>query len=114
MASDHMPFPARVQKDALARQRFLCASCGTPIATIGEAGQTDHRFGERAEGHHVIPHTMGGPVTVENCVVVCRACHYSVHHGGRWRDISIYKDVFKLPMPKKIAKIAKLYPHYRG
>jgi len=96
------------------RQKFRCGSCGNPIAQIGEAGQASHRFGERAEGHHVIPHKMGGPISVENCVVLCRACHYNAHQAGRWADISIYSDIAKLSMPARIQKIARLYPHYLG
>lgn len=114
MSSDHMPFPAAIQMQALARQRFRCASCGTRITSIGEAGQVNHKFGERAEGHHVIPHLMTGPITVDNCVVLCRACHYNAHQAGRWRDILIYDDVASLPMTERIAKIAAHYPHYRG
>lgn len=114
MSSDHVRFPGPLQMQALARQKFRCASCGTWIAAVGEAGQASHKFGERAEGHHVIPHKRGGPITVENCVVLCRACHLSAHQGGRWRDVSIYADIAKLPMPQQIAKIAVLYPHYRG
>ncbi|MGO9413427.1 MAG: HNH endonuclease [Spirochaetia bacterium] len=114
MPSDHQRFPTPVQQLALVRQKFRCASCGTHISAVGEAGTGVHRFGERAEGHHVIPHKMGGPITVENCVVVCRACHSSAHQGGRWRDISIYADTANLSMPQKIAKIAAGYPHYRG
>ena len=114
MSSDHMRFPAGIQREALTRQRFHCASCGTHITAIGEAGQENHNFGERAEGHHLIPHKMGGPITKDNCVVLCRACHYSAHQGGRWRDISIYRDTARLSMKQKIAKIADLYPHYNG
>jgi hypothetical protein len=84
------------------------------ITEIGEAGAADHRFGERAEGHHVIPHKMGGLLTVDNCVVLCRSCHLNAHQGGRWRDVSIYDDVAKLSMAAKIAKIAAEYPHYKG
>lgn len=107
-------FPARIQRLALVRQKFHCASCGYLITAIGEAGRANHEFGERAEGHHVIPDKMGGPITVDNCVVLCRACHLNVHQGGRWADISIYEDLATLQMSHKIAKIAALYPHYRG
>jgi hypothetical protein len=114
MSSDHQRFPIPTQQQALARQKFLCASCGTHITAVGETGRGRHDFGERAEGHHVIPHKMGGPITLENCVVLCRACHYSAHQGGRWRDISIYSDVAPLPMSQKIGRIAAQYPHFRG
>ena len=110
----HTRFPAHIQRLALARQKFRCASCGSHVTAIGEAGRANHEFGERAEGHHVIPHKMGGPITMDNCVVLCRARHLNAHQGGRWADISIYEDLAKLQMPHKIAKIAALYPHYRG
>ena len=62
----------------------------------------------------MIPHKLGGPITVENCVVLCRACHLSAHQGGFWADVSIYDDLAELPMEEKIATIAALYPHFRG
>jgi ribosomal protein S14 len=114
MSSDHQNFPASTQRKALARQKHRCASCGTAITAIGEAGISQHRFSERAEGHHVIPHKMGGPITEENCVVLCRSCHHNAHQGGRWRDVAIYKDISKLTMATQIAKIAALYPRYQG
>jgi len=96
----------------LTRQKFRCASCGTPISTIGTSGSATHRFGERAEGHHLIPYKMGGPISVHNCVILCRACHYNAHQAGLWRDVSVYGDLTKLAMSDKIATIAALYPHY--
>jgi hypothetical protein len=114
MAAEHLNFPAPVQRSALSRQKHRCASCGTRVSEIGQAGRSTHLFGEGAEGHHVIPHKMGGPITVENCVVLCRACHGNAHQGGRWRDAAIYDDLKNLSMPLKIAKIAALYPHYSG
>jgi len=56
----------------------------------------------------------GGPLTPDNCVILCRACHLSAHQGGRFADVSIYDDLKSLTMPAKIARIAALYPHYRG
>jgi hypothetical protein len=114
MVSRHTPFPIPSQRRALARQKSRCASCGFRVTAIGEAGRADHAFGERAEAHHVIPHKMGGPITVENCVVLCQACHLNAHQGGRWADASIYDDLSELPMEQKIAEIAALYPHYDG
>jgi 5-methylcytosine-specific restriction endonuclease McrA len=87
-----------MQKMALSRQKYRCVSCGTRGSEIGQAGRLTHLFGEGTEGDHVIPHKMGGPITGENCVVLCRACHISVHQGGRWLDASIYNDLNMLPM----------------
>ena len=114
MATQHTRFPAHIQKLALARQKSRCASCGFAIHAIGYAGQANHDAREWAEGHHVIPNKMGGPITAENCVVLCRACHLNAHQGGLWRDISIYSDLAGLTMPDKIARVAEGYPHYRG
>jgi hypothetical protein len=83
---------------ALDRQKELCASCGTRIGAFGERERHSHRFGEAAEGHHVIPHEIGGPVTLENCVVLCRSCHLNAHRGGQWGDVGIYDDLLDLPM----------------
>ena len=114
MPSDHVRFSPQTQNFALERQKFRCAMCGERMTAIGNAGAAYHPFGEPAQGHHVIPHKMGGPVTVENCVVLCRSCHLSAHQGGRWRDVSIYDDLDKLPLPQKIKKIAAMYMFYKG
>jgi hypothetical protein len=114
MASDHQNFPPSIQRNALGRQKHRCASCSTGISEIGQAGISTHLFGEGAQGHHVIPHKIGGQITVENCVVLCRSCHLNAHQGGRWRDASIYDDLKMLPMALKIAKVAVLYPNYSG
>lgn len=114
MTSKYLNFPPSVQRKALERQNFKCASCETRISDIGERGKETHRFGERVEGHHVIPHKGGGPISEQNCVVLCRSCHYSAHQGGHWRDASIYDDLAQLPLTERIAKVAAMYPHYSG
>jgi hypothetical protein len=108
MPTPHMNFSRDTKREALERQTFRCASCGRPIVAIEDTEQTG------AAGHHVIPHKMGGPITVDNCVVICRACHLNSHQGGRWGDVSIYEDITNPPTPRMIAKIAALYPYYRG
>src|SRR4051812_25544791 len=105
MVGPHQPFPSIVQKAALQRQRSKCGSCGTAISAIGTAGAGAHKFGESAEGHHVIPHQLGGPLTVDNCVVLCKACHYSVHRGGHYAYTQQYDSVKSLPMAQKIQAI---------
>ncbi len=113
MPDPHQPFPRSTQLRALARQGGLCVSCGTRIVTPGQAGAVDHRFGESAEGHHMVPHSMGGSLTLDNCVVVCRACHLNAHQGGRFRDLDIYDDLTSLSLPDRIRKLKRLYPFCR-
>jgi len=114
MTDPHAPFPKLVQKEALERQQGRCASCRVVISRLGRSGAEQHEFGEGVEAHHVIPHKLGGPLTGENCVILCRACHINAHQSGRFADVSIYDDLKRLTMPAKIARIAALYPHYRG
>ena len=114
MTDPHVSFPRSIQEDALKRQRGGCASCGAKIYELGRAGAEQHRFGEGVEAHHVIPHILGGPITLENCVIICRSCHLNAHQGGRFGNVSIYDDLKNLPMPGQIARIAALYRHYRG
>lgn len=114
MAKPHKNFPAAVQREALVRQDFLCASCGSLILDIGNRTRDWNEMLEGVEAHHVIPHKKGGSVRAENCVILCRSCHLNAHQGGRWSDISIYRDLWQLSMAEKIAKISKLYPFYSG
>lgn len=70
---------------ALERQSFKCASCGEEILALGESGQTNHRFGERADAHHMKHKKFGGTGEIDNCVVLCWSCHYSAHEGGNYK-----------------------------
>lgn len=94
-------FSLATQQQALARQKFLCASCGTQIFDLGRAGMADHRYGEGAQAHHVRPVKFGGQATVDNCVILCDACHYSVHEGGNYRFGTVVGTESD-------------YPHFRG
>jgi 5-methylcytosine-specific restriction endonuclease McrA len=72
---------------ALARQQHRCASCETPIVALGRRPEL-HLFGEWGEAHHVRHARAGGDASFENCVIICRSCHYSAHAGGDYRDNS--------------------------
>jgi 5-methylcytosine-specific restriction endonuclease McrA len=106
MGNRPQEFTGKTQELALLRQQNLCASCGTPIAAIGTAGRSKHKFGESAEAHHVKHAKFGGTNAVDNCVVICQACHYNVHEGGNYRfgtvvgtpsDFPYYQGSDKLP-----------------
>ncbi len=70
---------------ALSRQGWKCALCGTQISLLGKGGRVTHKFGEGSQAHHVRHVKLGGSNMVENCVVICDSCHYSVHEGGNYR-----------------------------
>ena len=72
-------FSHATQVAALARQRGKCASCRTQIFHLGQAGR------EGAQAHHVRHIKFGGTDRLDNCVIICQACHYSVHEGGNYR-----------------------------
>jgi len=85
MGGRRQEFSRETQELALRRQGGLCASCGTPISAIGNAGQAAHKFGEGAQAHHIKHAKFGGTNHVDNCVALCQSCHYSVHEGGNYR-----------------------------
>lgn len=78
-------FPVATQQLALMRQKYRCASCGTPISHLGDAGRGNHSYGEGAQAHHVLHVKFGGTASLSNCVVICWSCHYSAHEGGNYR-----------------------------
>ncbi|MFB9739771.1 DUF222 domain-containing protein [Pseudonocardia sulfidoxydans] len=59
--------PDGLRRAITARDRG-CARCGRPPSWC--------------EIHHVIPWESGGPTSIDNCTMLCRACHRLVHHGG--------------------------------
>ena len=78
-------FSGTTQRLALSRQKYRCASCGTAITRLGNAGRMEHRYGEGAQAHHLRHVKLGGTDSVSNCVIVCWSCHYSAHEGGNYR-----------------------------
>jgi 5-methylcytosine-specific restriction endonuclease McrA len=78
-------FSRVTQQHALVRQKYRCASCGTRILQLGNAAREQHRFGEGAQAHHVRHIKFAGSDSVDNCVILCRSCHYSAHEGGNYR-----------------------------
>ena len=94
-------FSPMTQQLALARQRNQCASCGTHIFRLGNAGSVQHRYGEGAQAHHIRHVKFGGSDSVDNCVILCQSCHYSVHEGGSCR--------FGTVVGRETD-----YPHFRG
>jgi 5-methylcytosine-specific restriction endonuclease McrA len=94
-------FTGGIKELALARQRNVCAACGTPIFKLGEAGRANHKFGEGAHAHHIKHVKFGGTRDLSNCVILCQSCHYSAHEGGNYR------------FGTAICKLAD-FPYYRG
>lgn len=85
MANRPEEFTPITQRQALARQHNKCASCGTHILGLGNIGRGIHRFGEGVQAHHIRHVKFGGTSSLDNCVIICQACHYSVHEGGNYR-----------------------------
>jgi 5-methylcytosine-specific restriction endonuclease McrA len=90
-------FSDSTQKAALNRQKFRCASCGTNIERLGDAGRDSHFFGESAQAHHIKHIKFGGTDSVDNCVIICRSCHYSAHEGGNYRYGSVIGTISDYP-----------------
>ena len=83
----HRPgeFAIGTQQQALARQDYRCASCGTAIFGLGQTGRSSHLFGEGSQAHHIRHIKFGGTASLDNCVILCQSCHYSSHEGGNYR-----------------------------
>lgn len=94
-------FPRTTQQIALMRQKHRCAACGSQITRLGEGGRAEHAFGEGARAHHVTHVKFGGSDAVENCVILCESCHYSVHEGGNYRFGTV------------VGRVSD-FPHFRG
>lgn len=68
MKSHRAEFSDKVKSQAWERCAGNCEHCGNPI-----------RAGNGPEYHHDIDAMLGGPNTLENCLVLCiRPCHKAV------------------------------------
>jgi 5-methylcytosine-specific restriction endonuclease McrA len=90
-------FPLSTQQQALARQRFKCALCGTRIQKLGNAGRESHKFGEAAHAHHIRHIKMGGTAALGNCAIICWSCHYTAHEGGNYRHGTVVGEQSDFP-----------------
>jgi 5-methylcytosine-specific restriction endonuclease McrA len=78
-------FSTTTKEQAFARQKNRCGSCGASINKLGFDSILRNKYGERAEAHHIEHIKYGGLSSVENCVIICQSCHYSLHEGGNYR-----------------------------
>ena len=90
-------FSTATKELALVRQKKRCACCGTQIASLGDKGLAEHRYGEGARAHHIRHIKIGGSDSVRNCVIICASCHYSAHEGGNYRNGIIIGRVKDFP-----------------
>lgn len=73
-------FSDSVSNQAYFRQHGLCAVCGEELTDLEE------------NAHHVIPNQTGIAgrksdawlAFEDNCVVLCKMCHYRVHEDGHY------------------------------
>lgn len=69
-------FSDAIKQDILARDGCTCVYCGN------RGSQVDH----------VVPHSKGGPGTVQNGVTSCRTCNHKKRNstGVSWTTVGIY------------------------
>lgn len=65
MTRQRREFSAKIRVQAFERASGRCENCGVKLA----AGAIQY--------DHSIPDAMGGEPTLDNCMVLCRACHGS-------------------------------------
>ncbi len=63
-------FSAKTKVAAYERSQGRCEACALPLQT------------GRFHYDHIIPDGLGGEPTLENCAVICRACHDDKTHKG--------------------------------
>jgi len=63
-------FSARIKVAAYERSQGRCEACALPL----QVGRINY--------DHVIPDALGGEPVLENCEVLCRACHDDKTHRG--------------------------------
>ena len=66
----------KAQKEAKERDGYVCMICG--------------RYCEKAQGHHVIYVSEGGPGSTKNMVTLCDKCHRDYHSGKLKLDIGAF------------------------
>lgn len=64
------------QKEAKERDAYVCMICG--------------EYCEKAQGHHVIFVSEGGPSSTKNIVTLCDKCHQDYHSGKLKLDIGTF------------------------
>ena len=80
-------FTQKTMDEALYRQDNRCGSCGAYIHSFGKDSARGHAFGEWVEAHHIRHANAGGNASLQNCVIICKSCHYSAH-GSVFQDNS--------------------------
>ena len=70
--SDHI----RAQREVKERDGYVCMICG--------------RYCSKAQGHHVIYVSEGGPASTRNIITLCDQCHRDYHSGKLKIDIGTF------------------------
>ena len=92
----HRPgeFAIGTQQQALARQDYSCASCGTAIFGLGQTGRSSHLFDEGSQAHHDAASLLENPLAAshqgDHAVVGVGAerIHRGPGGGGRLRPVT--------------------------
>jgi len=66
----------RVQREGKKRDGKVCFICG--------------RYCDRAQGHHVIYVSQGGPPSLKNIITLCDECHRDYHNGKLKIDVGTF------------------------
>jgi len=97
-------FHGGVWQTVVKRQDAICAACGKGLAAFNDDGDRD------VFGHHVIPDQCGKHRpkyadflrTAENCVMICKECHWAAHEYGKYEyGIVANPDFFQFSHSKR-------------
>ena len=77
------PFNNSQKNFVLARQKARCGNCGKHLQD-----EPDIEF------HHLLKQQEGGAGIVENCVLLCAACHLHIHNHNFKQPLFVYRHEF--------------------
>jgi len=73
MLDENRFFSEEQKREIFRRDQGRCQLCGKRL-----------EFGdENTHYHHKIPHSIGGPTSIDNSMLVCKNCHFNKLHGKR-------------------------------
>jgi hypothetical protein len=64
---------------------------------VATSGREAHEYGETAHAHHIKHAKFADDASVENCVIICWSCHYSIHEGGNYRGGTVEDEISDFP-----------------
>ena len=73
-------FSRDMKRERLEHQEYMCGECG------------DNIYGKPmgyTQGHHIVPHSLGGSLNIENLVILCPKCHVKAD-----KEVMLHRKIY--------------------